>query len=62
MAVLYTQPTTRPPSTSHTKLSWERISSATAIRDAHLVYWVGSIIGGAVAGCVYSALYLSEVR
>lgn len=30
--------------------------------DAHLVYWVGPIIGGAAAGWAYSALYLSEAR
>ncbi len=30
--------------------------------DAHLVYWIGPIVGGAVAGWVYSTFYLSEVK
>ena len=29
---------------------------------AHLVYWIGPIIGGVVAGWVYANAYLSEVK
>jgi len=29
---------------------------------AHLVYWIGPIIGGVVAGWVYSSAYLSETK
>jgi MIP family channel proteins len=30
--------------------------------DAHLVYWIGPIVGGALAGWLYSAVFLREVR